>query len=61
MMGFGWILIVLIIIGIYFIFQNDHSARRETGNETPLDILKKKYASGDITREEFEERKRILL
>lgn len=27
--------------------------------ETPLDILKKRYVIGDITKEEFEEKKKI--
>jgi len=28
--------------------------------ESPLDILKRRYASGEITKEEYEERKKIL-
>jgi uncharacterized membrane protein len=30
------------------------------GKESPIDILKRRYASGDISKEEFEERKRDL-
>jgi putative membrane protein len=29
-------------------------------NETPLDILKKRYAKGDITKEEFESLKKDI-
>jgi putative membrane protein len=61
MMGFGWIILVLIIAGFYFVFQNSHSTKRDTENESAIDILKKKYACGDITKEEFEKRKSILL
>ncbi len=32
----------------------------EAGMETPLDILKKRYAKGELTREEFEQMKRDL-
>jgi len=32
----------------------------EAGAETPMDILKKRYAKGELTREEFEQMKRDL-
>jgi putative membrane protein len=30
-------------------------------HETPMDILKRRYANGEIDKEEFEERKKKLL
>tara|TARA_R110000744_G_C19350602_1_gene560393 strand:- start:1444 stop:1572 length:129 start_codon:yes stop_codon:yes gene_type:complete len=30
------------------------------GKDSSLDILRRKYAAGDISKEEFEERKRVL-
>lgn len=33
---------------------------RTPGAETPLEILKRRYASGEITKEQFEEIKRAL-
>jgi putative membrane protein len=30
------------------------------GNESPLDILKRRYASGEITREQFEQMRRDI-
>ena len=68
MMDFGyggplmWI-IFLILIGvvIYFIVQSTKSKTPESSpRETPMDILKKRYAKGEITKEEFDQAKRDL-
>jgi Short C-terminal domain len=65
MMGWGFggwvmwifILIVLIAIGllIYFIIK-----KNSTGNEAPIDILKKRYAKGEISKKEFDKMKKDL-
>lgn len=59
----GLIFIVLIGVGIYFLVmqsRNTHSSRGRSG-ETALDILERRFASGEITKEEFEEMKRDLI
>ncbi|MFQ5946481.1 MAG: SHOCT domain-containing protein [Anaerolineae bacterium] len=42
--------------------RGDYRERRESEgeSETPLEILRKRYAKGEITREEFDEMKRDL-
>lgn len=61
-MGFGWLFMIvfwaLVILGVVFIFKliSDRSRPAEKG-ETALDILKKRYAKGEITKEEFERMK----
>ena len=59
---FMWI-IFLIIIGllIYFIVQAQKTKdQTSTQNGSPLDILKRRYAKGEITREEYERMKKDL-
>ena len=67
--GLGWLFmiifwalvilgpIVLVILGvIYFVKLIAGISDRKGGtkDETPLDILKKRYAKGELTKEEFE-------
>jgi putative membrane protein len=59
---FMWI-IFLIVIGllIYFIVQGQKTkGQTPTQNESHLDILKKRYAKGEITKEEYERMKKDL-
>lgn len=56
--GFMWIFWILIIIGIFFLFQN--MLKGNSDKESPLDILKKRYARGEIEEEEFERRRKEL-
>ena len=60
--GFMW-LIVLVLVGVvaYFLLQATKS-KGSVGSttETPLDILKKRYAKGEIDKEEFDRKKKDL-
>ena len=60
--GFMW-LIFLVLIGVvvYALFQISKSKSSDGSvSETPLDILKKRYAKGEIDKEEFEKLKKDL-
>ena len=56
--GFMWIFWILIIVGLFFVFQNitKGDSGGSSDKETPMDILKKRYARGEIDEEEFERR-----
>lgn len=64
--GYGGIfmgIVVLIILGaaIYFIAKNiNWKTEAGQAKESPLDILKKRYAKGEITKEDFDRMKTEL-
>jgi putative membrane protein len=61
-MGFGWLSMiifwVLVIMGIVFIVRM--IAGGEKKNEAALDILKMRYAKGEISKEEFDAKKKDI-
>ena len=68
MMGYGyggafmW-LIVLVLVGVVIYYLLQISRSKGSGGsiiEPPLDILKKRYARGEIDKEEFDRKKKDL-
>jgi putative membrane protein len=65
-MGFGWFFMVifwvLVIIGVVYLIKLVLPGIKNEGKtETALDILKKRYAKGEVSKEEFEEKKKDLV
>ena len=61
--GYGGLmtLITLIVIGILIYLMAKYGKENyKEEKETPLEILKKRYAKGEITKEKFEEMKKDL-
>ncbi|MDI6802180.1 MAG: SHOCT domain-containing protein [Thermodesulfovibrionales bacterium] len=64
-MGFGWLFMIifwiLIILGVVYLIKLIAGApKKEEKGEAALDILKQRYARGEISKEEFEEKKKDL-
>ncbi|MBD3378804.1 SHOCT domain-containing protein [candidate division KSB1 bacterium] len=62
-MWFGWVFWIIVIGLVVYAIVRATTGRQQTSqssNETPLDILKKRYAKGEINKEQFEEMKKNL-
>lgn len=55
---FWWIFWIILLIWIFFLPFGKPS--RPAPKETPLEILQKRYARGEITKEEYKEAKKTL-
>jgi putative membrane protein len=62
--GFGWVWIVLVVAVVITLLVRGSRAglfsRRAADESTPLDILRRRYAAGEITAAEFEQAKRAI-
>jgi putative membrane protein len=68
--GVGWMIVMmfgmvlfwaLVILGIVWLIREyGQPARRSTGPDDPLAILQRRFANGEITAREYEQRRRVL-
>jgi putative membrane protein len=65
-MGWGggfmmFFLTLLIIVAIFWFLRSaNHNGKEPSVKESPLDILKRRYARGEITKAEYDNMKRDL-
>ena len=52
-----WPILFLVVL---FYLLNKNDGVKSQGGETALDIMKKMYARGEISKEEFDQRKKEL-
>ena len=63
-MGFGVMMLILwipVIIGLVLLIKYLSEGGAKRREESALEILEKKYARGEISNEEFEEKKKDLI
>jgi putative membrane protein len=67
-MQWGWsgglmtiIWIFLVVSMVYWVFQRKQRNGGASGSESAIEILKKRYARGEISKEQFEQMKKDLL
>ena len=56
--GLLWLVIIGLLVWAVIAFTS--SSRRHSADEEPVDILKQRFARGEITQAEFEQAKRRL-
>lgn len=59
----GWMMIIWWVLGavvIYAVVRGLMNGKTHSREDSPLEILKKRYASGEISKKEFEEMKNAL-
>ena len=63
--GFGWIFMVLfwvvVILGVVYLVKQILSDKKVTScTESAEDILKKRYAAGEVNKDEFKEKLAVI-
>lgn len=60
MFAFWGVIILLVVLAIRWMTMGDFVGRREARSPTPLDILQERFAKGEIDKNEYEERRKVL-
>ena len=58
-MGIFWIILVIIVVYLFIKLVSDKT-NRTVEKETPLEVLQKEFAKGNLTEEEYLKRKKHL-
>jgi putative membrane protein len=65
-LGYGWwmplggvVFLTILIVGLYLLFSAYHKPERSSGSG-PIEILKGRYAKGEITGEQYQKMKKEL-
>jgi len=62
-MGYGWIIGLIVLVVIVGLVVNAIKQKKNSNRpkyNSPMDILKTRYAKGEISRDEYEEKRRHI-
>lgn len=60
-MGLIWLLILALLVTlIWFLIRKGSNATSQTSGESPLEILNKRFARGEIDEKEYEQKKKRM-
>lgn len=62
-MMYAWIIgivILLLVIWIFSFSRYKYRERKRSRRDSPLGLLKKRFASGEISKEEFDKQRKVL-
>jgi len=62
--GFMWIFWIAVIVGLFFLIKwivQQNKPVEQKHDENSSDILKRRYARGEIDRNEYEQKKKDIL
>jgi len=57
---YGWIFWIIVLGALVYLMTRSANRNAESPRVTPREILDRRYAAGEITTEEYEERKAKL-
>lgn len=60
LMWIFWILFIVILVFIVKAIAGNGAGKKDSVEDNPLEILKKRYARGEIDEEEFKRRRREI-
>ncbi len=61
--GYGWIISLIVLVVIIGLIAESNRRRKNASRQkfnSPLDILKTRYAKGEISKDEFDEKRRHI-
>ena len=62
-MGWWWIIGITILVVVIWVIVNRTNQQRslQKNEQSAIDVLRDRYARGEIDKEEFEKRKKVLM